>query len=81
VTANGLTGRLYTSNEASAAGQPAYVLLHGIGVSHRYLARLHVELARGPKEQNEQAEGADRGAPVYSFDLPGFDGTPRPGAR
>jgi pimeloyl-ACP methyl ester carboxylesterase len=81
VTANGLTGRLYTSNEASAAGQPAYVLLHGIGVSHRYLARLHVELARGPKEQNEQAEGADRGAPVYSFDLPGFDGTPRPGRQ
>jgi pimeloyl-ACP methyl ester carboxylesterase len=59
VTANGLTGRLYTSNEASAAGQPAYVLLHGIGVSHRYLARLHVELARGPKEQNEQAEGVE----------------------
>ncbi|MDQ0616061.1 alpha/beta fold hydrolase [Arthrobacter globiformis] len=81
VTANGLTGRLYTSNEASAAEQPAYVLLHGIGVSHRYFARLHVELAQGPEGQGQQAEGAERGAAVYSFDLPGFGGTPRPGRQ
>lgn len=73
VTANGLTGRLYpsntlyASNAPSAGGQPVYVLLHGIGVSHRYLARLHVELARS--------------AAVYSFDLPGFGGTPRPGRQ
>jgi len=65
VTANGLTGRLYSSNAWSAAGQRAYVLLHGIGVSHRYLARLHLELAKD--------------APVHSFDLPGFGATPRPG--
>lgn len=81
--ANGLTGRLYTSNTPSAAGQPAYVLLHGIGVSHRYLTRLHMELARPegqnqpPEEQHQQAEGAA----VYSFDLPGFGGTPRPGRQ
>ncbi|MFP3460820.1 alpha/beta hydrolase [Arthrobacter globiformis] len=67
VTANGLTGRLYSSNATPGAGRPAYVLLHGIGVSHRYLARLHVELAKS--------------AAVHSFDLPGFGGTPRPGRR
>lgn len=43
---------------------PSYVLLHGIGVSHRYLTRLHVELART--------------ADVFTFDLPGFGGAPRP---
>lgn len=78
VTANGLTGRVYASNAPSAAGQPVYVLLHGIGVSHRYLARLHVELAQGPKGQNQPAGGH---AVVYSFDLPGFGGTPRPGRQ
>jgi pimeloyl-ACP methyl ester carboxylesterase len=74
VTANGLTGRLYTSNAPPGGGRHAYVLLHGIGVSHRYLARLHVELAQGP-----DAESQHRGVAVYSFDLPGFGGTPRPG--
>jgi pimeloyl-ACP methyl ester carboxylesterase len=39
-------------------------LLHGIGVSHRYLARLHQELALS--------------ADVYSFDLPGFGDAPKP---
>ncbi len=48
------------------------MLLHGIGVSHRYFARLHRELASG-----RQA----RDAVVYSFDLPGFGGTPRPGSQ
>ncbi|WP_314192119.1 alpha/beta hydrolase [uncultured Arthrobacter sp.] len=81
VTVNGLTGRLYSSNVPSAAGEPAYVLLHGIGVSHRYLARLHVELARGADGQSQPVEGADQGAAVYSFDLPGFGGTPRPGRQ
>jgi pimeloyl-ACP methyl ester carboxylesterase len=86
VTANGLTGRLYASNAPAATGQPAYVLLHGIGVSHRYLARLHVELAH-PEGQNQppedqwQTEGSEAGAAVYSFDLPGFGGTPRPGRQ
>jgi len=87
VTANGLTGRLYSANVSAATGQPAFVLLHGIGVSHRYLARLHMELARPegqnepPGEQYRQAEGAEAGAAVYSFDLPGFGGTPRPGRQ
>ena len=76
MTANGLTGRLYTSNAPPGAGRHAYVLLHGIGVSHRYLARLHAELAQGP-----QAESQHRGAAVHSFDLPGFGGTPRPGRQ
>jgi len=76
VTANGLTGNLYASNVRSATGRPAYVLLHGIGVSHRYLARLHLELARGTNRRNVQADAG--AAAVYSFDLPGFGGTPRP---
>lgn len=56
----------------SRPGGQVFVLLHGIGVSHRYLARLHLELASG-----RQA----RDAVVYSFDLPGFGGTPRPGRQ
>jgi pimeloyl-ACP methyl ester carboxylesterase len=43
---------------------PAVVLVHGIGVSHRYLRRLHGVLA----------ESVD----TYSVDLPGFGSTPRP---
>ncbi len=45
--------------------EPAYILIHGIGVSHRYLARLHTVLAPH--------------APTYSLDLPGFANTPKPG--
>lgn len=74
VAANGLTGRLFWADGTPAPGQgaagspagPAFVLIHGIGVSHRYLRRLHGELA---------------GAPTYSLDLPGFAGTPRPGRQ
>ncbi|KNH22989.1 alpha/beta hydrolase [Arthrobacter sp. ZBG10] len=66
VESGGLHGTLYATAGPQAGGgqRPAYVLLHGIGVSHRYLSRLHRELARD--------------ADVYSFDLPGFGGTPRP---
>lgn len=61
----GLAGRLYSSvAPASAVQRPTYVLLHGIGVSHRYFARLHRELSLA--------------ADVYSFDLPGFGDAPRP---
>lgn len=49
------------------ASQPAYILIHGIGVSHRYLARLHAKLSAS--------------APTYSLDLPGFGGTPKPSRR
>jgi len=68
VEAGGLTGRLYASVGSGSSGpRPTYVLLHGIGVSHRYLALLHRELATA--------------ANVYSFDLPGFGGAPRPGRQ
>ncbi|MFJ5699737.1 alpha/beta fold hydrolase [Arthrobacter sp. NPDC093139] len=90
VSANGLTGRLYLSAAApgqepgssqqefgnaerpSKTGGQVFVLLHGIGVSHRYFARLHSELASGRQAGD---------AVVYSFDLPGFGGTSRPGRR
>ena len=57
-----LSGRVYLDS-ANETG-PTYVLLHGIGVSHRYLARLHRQLAEAGR--------------VLSLDLPGFGGTPRP---
>jgi pimeloyl-ACP methyl ester carboxylesterase len=65
----GLTGRILWTDGTPSPGAapeatPAYILIHGIGVSHRYLARLHAVLAAG--------------APTYSLDLPGFAGTPRP---
>ncbi|WP_258803945.1 alpha/beta fold hydrolase [Pseudarthrobacter sp. NS4] len=68
VESGGLQGKLYASVQPAEAGaRPTYVLLHGIGVSHRYLARLHCELA------NE--------ADVYSFDLPGFGKSSTPGRQ
>lgn len=75
VEANGFTGRiLWTdgtpapgTDAAAASAVPAYILVHGIGVSHRYLRRLHLELSLS--------------APTYSVDLPGFAGTPRPGRQ
>ncbi|ABM09117.1 alpha/beta fold hydrolase [Paenarthrobacter aurescens] len=70
----GLTGRiLWTEGtpapepDAGPMSEPAYILIHGIGVSHRYLARLHAVLAAS--------------APTYSLDLPGFAGTPKPGRQ
>lgn len=73
--AHGLEGRILWADGTPAPGReipeasatPAYVLIHGIGVSHRYLRRLHLKLA------------AD--APTYSLDLPGFAGTPKPGRQ
>lgn len=68
------TGPVGTAAVTADTGRQAYVLLHGIGVSHRYLAKLHQELARGG------AAGAQaRDAVVYTFDLPGYGTTPRPG--
>lgn len=63
----GLTGRIWWSGGTAphAGTEPAYVLIHGIGVSHRYLTRLHTVLS---------ASGV-----TYSLDLPGFGGTPKPG--
>jgi pimeloyl-ACP methyl ester carboxylesterase len=65
IETGGLTGRLYASVAPGDDGpRRTYVLLHGIGVSHRYLARLHQELSLT--------------ADVYSFDLPGFGDAPKP---
>jgi pimeloyl-ACP methyl ester carboxylesterase len=80
IEAGGLRGRMYVSRAvpavrpgspvrpgveaADAAKAPTFVLIHGIGVSHRYLSRLHHVLA-----------GA---ADTISIDLPGFGSTPRP---
>lgn len=77
IEARGLTGRILWTGSTPAPGtdaaaqsttaEPAYILVHGIGVSHRYLRKLHRQLARS--------------APTYSLDLPGFGGTPRPGRQ
>ncbi|MBP1233675.1 pimeloyl-ACP methyl ester carboxylesterase [Arthrobacter sp. PvP102] len=68
VEAGGLRGRMYASRATSdvrpRADAPTFVLIHGIGVSHRYLVRLHHVLA-----------GV---ADTISIDLPGFGSTPRP---
>lgn len=56
---------LRTEGPARAIRPPA-VLVHGIGMSHRYFARLHALLAEH--------------APVVSVDLPGFGETPTPRA-
>ncbi|TFB98719.1 alpha/beta hydrolase [Cryobacterium adonitolivorans] len=58
-----------TVNVRSTAGPgtpeaPVFVLVHGIGMSHRYLDRLHNTLA---------VTGA-----VHSVDLPGFGRSPKP---
>ena len=54
-------------NVASTPGPadaPVFVLVHGIGMSHRYLERLHRELAGS--------------GTVHSVDLPGFGRSPKP---
>lgn len=69
IEAAGQLGHVFASTRpAGPAGageaRTAVVLIHGIGVSHRYLSRLHGLLA----------ESVD----TYSIDLPGFGATPRP---
>ena len=59
--------RVRESEPADPAAEPVYVLVHGIGMSHRYLRPLHREL---------EASGR-----VVSVDLPGFGGLPRPSTR
>lgn len=63
VSVGDLVVRTYST--PAPPGAPAYVLVHGIGMSHRYLRRLHRMLAA-------------RGASVVSVDLPGFGGLRRP---
>ncbi|HEV7950919.1 MAG TPA: alpha/beta hydrolase [Glaciihabitans sp.] len=48
----------------SSGGAPVFVLLHGIGMSHRYFYRL--------------AQALSQHGDVYALDLPGFGATPRP---
>lgn len=60
--ADGLPFRVLSSS-GPHRGRP-FVLVHGIGASHRYLARLHAELARESE--------------VHSIDLPGYGGVPKP---
>lgn len=74
IEAAGHLGHVYASRrpasrtadgEPDTAGTvPAVVLVHGIGVSHRYLRRLHATMAQY--------------VDTYSIDLPGFGSTPRP---
>jgi pimeloyl-ACP methyl ester carboxylesterase len=74
IEAAGHLGHVYASrrpragiaggDHGPAMATPAVVLVHGIGVSHRYLQRLHTELAAS--------------VDTYSIDLPGFGSTPRP---
>jgi pimeloyl-ACP methyl ester carboxylesterase len=60
-----LGGPTTPPESGGASGQPStIVLVHGIGTSHRYFARLHTEL--------------EADATVYSLDLPGFGGNLRP---
>lgn len=55
---------VFSSDGPPASQRAAVVLVHGIGMSHRYLARLHARLAET--------------RPVLSIDLPGFAGLPKP---
>ncbi|MBG6183658.1 pimeloyl-ACP methyl ester carboxylesterase [Arthrobacter sp. CAN_A214] len=64
LTVFGQTLKLHSSTGSATPG-PAFALVHGIGMSHRYLARL----------QNLLSVSAD----TYSLDLPGFGPNPRPG--
>jgi pimeloyl-ACP methyl ester carboxylesterase len=56
--------RLHESTETHASDTVAYVLVHGVGMSHRYLVPLH--------------EALSKSARVISIDLPGFAGLPQP---
>jgi pimeloyl-ACP methyl ester carboxylesterase len=63
ILVRGLTFRATISEHAGSDASPL-VLIHGIGVSHRYFSRLHRHLARTHT--------------VVSIDLPGFGGIPKP---
>lgn len=63
LTVEGLAFRALSSR-STGPRSTVFVLIHGIGTSHRYMARLHDALT------------AD--ADVHSIDLPGFGGLPKP---
>lgn len=56
--------RIHFSPGPSGSAEPPFVLVHGIGMSHRYLDRLHGILSAT--------------ADTYSVDLPGFGPNPNP---
>lgn len=62
-TVDGLTFRALSSPAPDPASA-VFVLIHGIGASHRYMGRLHDALSAH--------------AEVHSIDLPGFGGLPKP---
>lgn len=64
LTVGGLSFRVLTSTRSRRTERPTYVIVHGIGASHRYSAPLHAQLS----------EAGD----VHSIDLPGFGGLPKP---
>ncbi|HWI31787.1 MAG TPA: alpha/beta hydrolase [Microbacterium sp.] len=61
---DGLVFRVLSSLRSPDSRGATYVIVHGIGVSHRYSARLHEQLAQT--------------GDVHSVDLPGFGGLPKP---
>lgn len=65
IVIDGRSFRLIESARPASATAPTVVLVHGIGMSHRYLTRLHEVLAVSTR--------------VVSIDLPGFGGLPKPG--
>lgn len=60
----GLECRLHLSSGPASSTRPTFVLVHGIGMSHRYMRRLASELAPHGR--------------VCMIDLPGFGANPRP---
>lgn len=64
VQLDGLTVRVRTMTAEARDDRPPFVLVHGLGMTHRYLDRLAVELSSD--------------AVVHSLDLPGFGGDPQP---
>lgn len=64
IDVDGLAFRVIESAGPAGSAAPTVVLVHGIGMSHRYLAKL----------QEVLAESTD----VVSIDLPGFGGLPKP---
>jgi pimeloyl-ACP methyl ester carboxylesterase len=64
VEVDGLQFRIFGSLGPQRSSGIPFVIVHGIGVSHRYSVPLHDVLAAGSE--------------VYSVDLPGFGGLPKP---
>ena len=64
IQVGGLQGRAYGPRGAQPGNRPVFVLLHGIGMSHRYFRQLYTKL--------------DAIGDTYALDLPGFGATPQP---